>query len=337
MHACDANDAEASPQAKISVIICTRNRARSLQTTLQHIVAADRTGISAEVVVVDNGSDDETRQVVQSFQEQMATRYLYEPTLGVFGKSHALNRALNAGGLGDVIAVLDDDMTVRPDWFQGVAAICRRWPDKDLFTGNTHVIWPCEEIPEWARKPGLQGGIFSAVRIRDTDRALESGYWFLGGHFWFRSRLLESGRSFKDIWLTEPEFQLSVVEAGCSGVAGPDASAGHRIQPELLDKRIALDRARKAGEKAWLRLHPYRKSVRHARLFHEHPFIARLFCTLNYLRWRILYYAVCLHPSDNVRFGYQLLAVERMATAFAYLRASRGCPEYSLWRRDLGR
>jgi glycosyltransferase involved in cell wall biosynthesis len=333
MPACDRVDRETGLRPDISVIVCTRNRASSLKITLEHLAAADRDGIKAEVVVADNGSDDDTREVAQSFSGRIALRYLYEPTLGVFGKSHALNRALDAGELGEIIAILDDDMTVQPGWFQGVAAICRRWPDKDLFTGDTYVIWPCENVPAWAKKQSLQGGIFSSVRVGEPDAALENGYWFPGGHFWFRSRLLKLGRRFQDTWLTEPDFQLNFTEAGFSGVAAPDASAGHRIQPELLDQRVVLARARKAAEKAWVRLRPYRKNVRHSRLFHEHPLAARLFCLLNYFWWRIVYLVTWFHPSENVRFGNRLLAVERMTTAIGYFRASRGCPEYFLWRR----
>src|SRR5579864_4352562 len=73
-------------------------------------------------------------------------------------------------------------------------------------------------------------------------------------------RVLEGGRRFKNIWLTEPDFQLDLVEEGFCGVAGPDAVAGHRIQPELLQPSVVLDRARREGKsKAWLRLQPYRK------------------------------------------------------------------------------
>src|SRR5579884_2438006 len=113
----------------ISVIICTRNRAASLALTLDMLADADRHQISAEIVVVDNGSEDNTRFVVESYSPSIPIRYLVEPRQGVFGKSHSLNRALEAGGLGDIIAVLDDDMSPHKDWFQGVAAACRRWPD----------------------------------------------------------------------------------------------------------------------------------------------------------------------------------------------------------------
>jgi glycosyltransferase involved in cell wall biosynthesis len=321
-------------RADISVIICTQNRASSLKITLELLAAADRDGIRSEVIVVDNAGHDNTKEVVDSFQHLIPLRYLYEPTLGVFGKCHALNRALDAGGLGEIIAVLDDDMSPHPGWFKGVTAICNRWPDKDIFTGSTPIVWPYDEVPDWAKKPGSLGGIFSSLTVGGSDSPLEDWGWFLGGHFWFRSRALAQGLRFKDVWLTEPDFQLDLVEQGFTGVAGPDASAGHRIQPALLQQSVALDRARQAGNcKAWVRLRPYRRSVRQARLFRAHPLLSRAFCLLNHLRWRFVYLASTLYPSADRRFECKLIALERMTTAIEYLRAASGLEQYSPWKR----
>ena len=98
-----------------------------------------------------------------------------------------------------------------------------------------------------------------------------------------------------------------------------------------------MERARKTGaEKAWVRLRPYRQSVRQARLFYEHPWLARVFCFFNWLRWRILYFASFLAASAGARFERRVVALERFTLALEYLRAARGMKEYSLWRRWRG-
>lgn len=318
----------------ISVIICTRNRAESLRITLECLASADGTGVRAEVIVVDNAGQDHTREVIASFAERLPVRYLYEPTLGVFGKSHALNRALDDGNLGDIIAVLDDDMSVHAGWFKGVLAICNRWPDKDIFSGNTYIIWPPGEVPGWAKKPSLEGRIFSSGGFGDADVPLEDGQCFLGGHFWFRSRVLAGGRRFKDMWLTEPDFQLDLVQKGFAGMAGPDAVAGHRVQPTLLERSVALDRARNGGRcLAWVRLRPYRQKVRQARLFRRHPWISRLYCGLNHLRWRLMYGLSYLLPDEASRFEHRVIALEWMTIAVEYLRVAQQMEDYALWRK----
>jgi glycosyltransferase involved in cell wall biosynthesis len=243
-----------------------------------------------DIIVVDNASTDATHDIVASYDTRLNIRYLYEPTKGTYGKSHALNKALGAaGGLGEIIAVLDDDMSVREDWFRGVASICARWPDMDMFSGKCYVVWPSEEMPEWVFDPIIQVFLFSAFDSGDKDQPMPSGQWLLGGCFWFRSRVLVNNNKFEDAWLTEPLFMLQLVEQGYGGVSGPDAVVGHRIQPGLLNEDIAMRRAAKIGiEVAEVRLKPYRKSVRTARLFKDYPVIARMFCIAKILQWYCL-------------------------------------------------
>lgn len=323
-----------APRPDISVIIPTQNRAASLKTALECLTLANRDGLRVEVIVVNNAGEDDTEAIVRSFSKQIPIKYQYEPTLGTFGKSHALNRALDAGELGEIIAILDDDMSPHPDWFQGVAAISRRWPHKDIFTGYTYIIWPSDVVPAWAKKPKLQSWLFSAGHVPESDAELKNGRWFLGGHFWFRSRVLNTGVRFKDIWVTEPDFQLDLVESGFSGVSGRDAMAGHRIQPALLERDVVIKRARQTGVcAAWLRLQPYRRNMKQARMLHAHPLLGRLFCVLNHLRWRALYLFSYLLPANGTGFERRLIALERMTTYSELCRAANQLEAYSLSKR----
>ena len=318
----------------ITVIIPTHNRADSLRDTLECLASAKRDGIRVEIIVVDNAGNDHTREVAQSFAGRIPLRYLYEPKVGVYGKSSALNRALDAGGLGELIAVLDDDMTPASNWFQAVVAISKRWPKKDIFTGHTYIVWPCENTPDWAKKTLLESWLFSSVSYAPPDYELPDGRWFSGNHLWFRSRALDHKPRFKDIWATEPDFQLDLVERGFGGVASSEAVAGHRIQPMLLQRNMALERAKKTGIcGAWLRLEPYRKRLKHARMLHDHPWLGRLYCILNLWQWRLFYLVSFLHLSDGERFANRLLTVERMAIYRELLRAANRLPDYSPWKR----
>ncbi len=316
---------------RISVIIPTQNRAASLAVTLECLASGNRDGLQVEVIAVNNAGRDNTEEIVDSFRERIPIRYFYEATLGTFGKSHALNRALDAGSLGEIIAVLDDDMSPDPNWFQGVAAICRRWPERDIFTGNTYVIWPPMEVPAWAKARANLGWLYADWHRGSSDVGLPDGQWFIGGHFWFRSRVLKSGVRFKDMWLTEPNFQLELAELGFSGVTGPDAIAGHRIQSQLLEKTAVLDRAKKTGVAlAQVRLQPYRNKVKHARLLHRHPCLGRLFCLLNYTRWYLSYMVSYVYFFNKDRFAHRVYALERLNTYLELFRAANRLEAYAL-------
>jgi glycosyltransferase involved in cell wall biosynthesis len=105
----------------ISVVVCTRDRAESLRRTLLSLHAMTTPpGLAWEVVVVDNGSRDDTRAVAEATARTtgLALRYVPEPEPG-------LSRARNAGvraARGELIAFTDDDCRVDPGWLAAIDA-----------------------------------------------------------------------------------------------------------------------------------------------------------------------------------------------------------------------
>ncbi|GBH32186.1 glycosyltransferase [Sphingobium xenophagum] len=97
----------------LSLIICTRNRAGSLGRCLDS-VAQLQFDKSWEFVLVDNGSTDETRTVVEAWAAAapMPLRYVHE---AVPGLSKARNAGLRAAR-GEIIAFTDDDCYPAPDF-----------------------------------------------------------------------------------------------------------------------------------------------------------------------------------------------------------------------------
>lgn len=100
----------------LSIIIVTRNRARDLASTLAslrgiHVPDTMR----AELLVVDNGSTDETRAVVsQSDIGPIEIRYIHEPCPGL---SHGRNSGLRESR-GGMILFTDDDIRPPTNWVE---------------------------------------------------------------------------------------------------------------------------------------------------------------------------------------------------------------------------
>jgi GT2 family glycosyltransferase len=94
---------------KLSIIIATRNRAHAIEGCLDSIPPAlVKAGpVDAEIVVVDNGSTDDTAQIVTQWaaRSPYPVRVLSEPKPGL---SRAHNRALLAAQ-GELLAFTDDD------------------------------------------------------------------------------------------------------------------------------------------------------------------------------------------------------------------------------------
>lgn len=106
---------------EITVILCTYNRCQSLANSLESLAATQMPeSVSWEVLVVDNNSRDQTRAVVEDYCRRYPERfrYLFEPKQG---KSHALNAGIQATK-GEILAFVDDDVTVESTWLQNLTA-----------------------------------------------------------------------------------------------------------------------------------------------------------------------------------------------------------------------
>jgi glycosyltransferase involved in cell wall biosynthesis len=99
---------------KVTLLICSRNRAASLQRCLGSINPEEMLEAHAELILVDNGSTDDTQQVMRSFQRKapFPADIVYEPRPGL---SNARNAGL-AKARGEVIVFSDDDCYLAPGY-----------------------------------------------------------------------------------------------------------------------------------------------------------------------------------------------------------------------------
>jgi glucosyl-dolichyl phosphate glucuronosyltransferase len=105
----------------ITIILCTCNRSQSLSKALASVaVSTLPDSVKWEVLVVDNNSTDQTRQVIEDYCRLYPGqfRYLFEPKPG---KSNALNAGIQQAQ-GDILAFMDDDVSVEPTWLQNLTA-----------------------------------------------------------------------------------------------------------------------------------------------------------------------------------------------------------------------
>ena len=133
----------------VSIIICTRDRAESLRATLASVAATNvPVDLDAELVVVDNGSQDITPQVIAAAPvvPRLPVRGVDEPAAG-------LSNARNAGlrhTASDAILFTDDDVRVPADWIEGMCRPILRG-EADAVAGGVH--FPPEYERPLAREP----------------------------------------------------------------------------------------------------------------------------------------------------------------------------------------
>lgn len=130
---------------KVSVIIPTLNRAAYLRNTLLSILKQSFPSDEYEIIVVDNGSTDNTKKVCEELNEANDNRliYLYDATPGLhvgrhLGARHARSNILLYG---------DDDIIAPPEW---VTEIYRCYDDPAVGLASGKVLPKYEaEPPDW--------------------------------------------------------------------------------------------------------------------------------------------------------------------------------------------
>ncbi len=128
----------------VSVNICTYNRCGMLSEALESVLSQQlHDGGRYEVIVVDNNSTDETRQVVESFvaRGHENLRYVFE---GRQGLSYARNAAVSAAR-SPILAFTDDDVRVKPNWVATIKRILDNHPEVDCVGGKV--------LPHWTFAP----------------------------------------------------------------------------------------------------------------------------------------------------------------------------------------
>jgi len=244
--------------SQVSIVICTHNRAASLASTLAAISkCCVRPDMPTELIIVDNASTDETRQVIREcVLSNMRVITLYEP---MPGKSRALNRAL-AVATGTAILFTDDDVRPAADWVEQLAS--------PLLSGEAMAVVGRINVPMHLRREWIISGFPSFVACNETDIAGPVSF-LVGANMGCNRRLLAQLPGF-DPELGPPALgaaedlllALQIIEAGHSIISVPAACVEHHFDASRLDwsaiRRVASSQGR---SEAYLQHHWFDKSV----------------------------------------------------------------------------
>ena len=142
------------PNPEVTVIVCTLNRASALDRCLEHLAASGSQLAAAwEVIVVDNGSTDDTPDVVTRWTELLPVSFLRENRRGL---SVARNTGLRAAA-GRITAFIDDDCIASREWLRAILAAHARLSGVAGIGGRVS-LWVRSDLP---------------VSLRDFDDATE--------------------------------------------------------------------------------------------------------------------------------------------------------------------
>jgi glycosyltransferase involved in cell wall biosynthesis len=219
----------------VSLLLCTRNRAEQLKDCLEYIARLNPE-CSWELVVVDNGSTDDTGRILSEYAGKVPfpTTTLYE---GRAGKSRGLNQALPVTR-GDIIALIDDDCYVAPDYIDRVR---ESFDDPRVgFAGGRVELFDPTDCPLTIRT--------STEPEFLPPRSYVKPGWILGANMMFRRRVLEAIGGF-DPELgpgmpfhsgEDPDVQARASFAGWWGLYTPNVVVAHHHRRRAEDARAVM-------------------------------------------------------------------------------------------------
>lgn len=212
----------AGPALAVSVVVPTRNRAERVARLLDSLARVDASQVPCEIIVVDNGSTDDTAVVVRraASAAPVPLRYVYEPEPGLHVCRHRGAREAR----GEVLAYLDDDTQVRREWLRGA---------EPLLQGRADAV-VCRILPEWEAPVPLwlmdlvETGVYGPLTLLDLGREQREVDATLvwGAGFFIRRSLVFELRGFHPDSM--PAELLRFRGDGETGLMMKFAAAGHR-------------------------------------------------------------------------------------------------------------
>lgn len=163
-----------------SIIICTYNRADILRHCFESLVVNLPNAKQLDlIIVVDNNSSDNTKELSVEFQKSLPIYYFLEPNIGL---SKSRNTAIKISS-SEILVFLDDDCYLSQNFFQELENTILKY-NFDAFTGN-YLPWYKQDKPKWISKDFGSKDIKAkkVMEIEDPD-------FFTGGIMAFKKDVL---------------------------------------------------------------------------------------------------------------------------------------------------
>lgn len=133
---------------ELSIVVCTYQRADLILHSLDALAAQTLDPSRWELIVVDNNSPDDTRDVVEDFQKNhpdLTVRYVLETRQGL---SHARNCGFSEAKA-PFVAFVDDDARAERDWAERILEIFGSVYPEPFCVGGKYLPWYQSLPPAW--------------------------------------------------------------------------------------------------------------------------------------------------------------------------------------------
>ena len=210
----------------VSVIIPCYNHARLLAGAVESALAQTRS--ADEIIVVDDGSTDDTPGVARRFGSRII--YVRQDNLGLAGaRNTGIRRAR-----GEVVALLDSDDLWRPTFLETMTSVVAQHPGAALYySGWRYIDAEGRELASW-------GGI-KQVSPPEVYRALLRADFLVPSAVILRRSIVVEAGLFDESLRSQEDWDLWIRLArrwACVGIAAP--LVRYRLTPGSLSSNVAV-------------------------------------------------------------------------------------------------
>jgi L-malate glycosyltransferase len=205
----------------LTVLLATRNRAAVLREALEAFCRLESPQSGWKMVVVDNGSTDETAAVLACFANRLPLHTVSE---AAGGKNSALNAGLEFVK-GDLTVLTDDDTFPHPNWLVELRKAADAHPEYVVFGGAIVPRWESAP-PPWVQWLPEKGPVYGLTDPHLEEGPVSPGLVF-GANMAIRTAVFRSGVRFDPL-------------------IGPSNTSYAMGSETQLTKRLAL-----RGHKSW--------------------------------------------------------------------------------------
>ena len=235
----------------ISIVLSTFNGSRTLETTLESMCRLSPPKTDLEIIIVNNGSTDHSREILERYLNRLPLKILDQP---LRGKNRALNMAIDHVR-GDLIVFTDDDVVPDEHWLDELYDCAETQPNASIFGGVIEPHWE-QPPPKWIFQSAPLGITFAL-----TDPQLQAGTIFpgliWGPNMMIRRQIFDAGHRFNEkvgpnsgqyIMGSETEFNIRVASFGYKCWFCPTAKVGHIIRDFQMQKSWVISRGYRYGK-----------------------------------------------------------------------------------------
>jgi glycosyltransferase involved in cell wall biosynthesis len=245
---------------RITVLFATRDGAHTLPRMLDTLERLASPSGGWNVIAVDNGSADNSRELLEQRTAKLPMTVLTEPRQG---KNIALNRGL-ALVEGDIVALTDDDIILPADWLVSIESVAEQQSDYDIFGGVICPVW--ETLPpDWV----LRCVPKDFLGLTDFPEGQIQPELIWGGSMAVRAAVIQKYKFNESFDMhCETEFTSRANRGGHRCWHFHRSPVGHIIRAYQLEPKWYLQRASRRGSADYRIFHITNKEILARRSLH---------------------------------------------------------------------